>query len=173
MRPFRRSVGLCVYTPMKAVTLGLMMPLGRRWKLYSTASTTTVCPALLPPCRDQSGTRMSVRSRKKHNRRPRQLTHPLDFLCDLVCLRGWGSKLRFRRVIPVKTLSMWEGILPLTWKCYDRGLLTASCHCPDRSLDVDTCGPAQTRFAVRSPQTLQSGPTDDPAKHLANNKQQR
>lgn len=37
------------HLPMNAVTLGLMIPLGRRWKSYSTASTTTVCPALLPP----------------------------------------------------------------------------------------------------------------------------
>lgn len=58
-----RKRGLCVtiwgcvrYPPMKAVTLGLMMPLGRRWKSYSTESTTTVCPALLPPCRGESGT---------------------------------------------------------------------------------------------------------------------
>lgn len=34
---------------MNAVTFGLMIPLGRRWKSYSTESTTTVCPALLPP----------------------------------------------------------------------------------------------------------------------------
>lgn len=58
-----RKCDLCVtvwgcvhYPPMKAVTLGLMMPLGRRWKSYSTESTTTVCPALLPPCRGESGT---------------------------------------------------------------------------------------------------------------------
>lgn len=37
------------HLPMNAVTFGLMIPLGRRWKSYSTASTTTVCPALLPP----------------------------------------------------------------------------------------------------------------------------
>ena len=36
--------------PIKAVTFGLMIPLGRRWKSYSTESTTTVCPALFPPC---------------------------------------------------------------------------------------------------------------------------
>ncbi len=27
-----------------------MIPLGRRWKSYSLSPTTTVCPALLPPC---------------------------------------------------------------------------------------------------------------------------
>ncbi len=32
----------------------MMMPLGRRWKSYSTESTTTVCPALLPPCREET-----------------------------------------------------------------------------------------------------------------------
>lgn len=37
------------HLPMNAVTFGLMIPLGRRWKSYSTESTTTVCPALLPP----------------------------------------------------------------------------------------------------------------------------
>lgn len=39
------------YLPINAVTFGLMIPLGKRWKSYSTESTTTVCPALLPPCR--------------------------------------------------------------------------------------------------------------------------
>ena len=34
---------------MSDVLLGLMIPLGRRWKSYSLPSTTTVCPALLPP----------------------------------------------------------------------------------------------------------------------------
>jgi len=30
--------------------LGLIIPLGRRWKSNSAPSTTTVCPALFPPC---------------------------------------------------------------------------------------------------------------------------
>lgn len=34
---------------MKDTALLLMMPLGSRWKSYSLPSTTTVCPALLPP----------------------------------------------------------------------------------------------------------------------------
>lgn len=33
-----------------------MIPLGRRWKSYSLPSTTTVCPALFPPCRFNQGT---------------------------------------------------------------------------------------------------------------------
>ena len=31
--------------------LGLIIPLGNRWKSYSLSPTTTVCPALFPPCR--------------------------------------------------------------------------------------------------------------------------
>lgn len=42
--------------PMSDVLLGLMIPLGRRWKSYSLPSTTTVCPALLPPCKSKQGT---------------------------------------------------------------------------------------------------------------------
>ena len=38
-----------LYLPMNAVTFGLIIPLGKRWKSYSTASTTTVWPALFPP----------------------------------------------------------------------------------------------------------------------------
>lgn len=41
--------------PMSDVLLGLMIPLGRRWKSYSFPSTTTVCPALLPPYRIKEG----------------------------------------------------------------------------------------------------------------------
>lgn len=37
------------HSPMKDTALGLMMPLGSRWKSYSLPSTTTVWPALLPP----------------------------------------------------------------------------------------------------------------------------
>lgn len=42
----RRAGG---HSPMKDTALGLMMPLGSRWKSYSLPSTTTVWPALLPP----------------------------------------------------------------------------------------------------------------------------
>lgn len=38
---------------MSDVLLVLMIPLGRRWKSYSLPSTTTVCPALLPPCKER------------------------------------------------------------------------------------------------------------------------
>lgn len=38
---------------MRDVLLVLMIPLGRRWKSYSLPSTTTVCPALLPPCKER------------------------------------------------------------------------------------------------------------------------
>lgn len=41
---------------MSDMLLGLMIPLGRRWKSYSLPSTTTVCPALLPPCKSKWGT---------------------------------------------------------------------------------------------------------------------
>lgn len=41
---------------MSDVLLGLMIPLGRRWKSYSLPSTTTVCPALLPPYKLKQGT---------------------------------------------------------------------------------------------------------------------
>lgn len=37
-------------SPMNDVHLVLMIPLGRRWKSYSFSSTTTVWPALFPPC---------------------------------------------------------------------------------------------------------------------------
>lgn len=37
--------------PISDVLLVLMIPLGRRWKSYSFPSTTTVCPALFPPCK--------------------------------------------------------------------------------------------------------------------------
>lgn len=48
---------MCCGVPMKETAFLLSTPLGRRWKSYSTESTTTVCPALLPPCRHdtQSG----------------------------------------------------------------------------------------------------------------------
>lgn len=36
--------------------LGLMIPLGSKWKSYSRSSTTTVCPALLPPCKTHQKT---------------------------------------------------------------------------------------------------------------------
>lgn len=51
---------LIYYSPMKAVTLGLIIPLGRRWKSYSTESTTTVCPALLPPYRREEHKDFSI-----------------------------------------------------------------------------------------------------------------
>lgn len=38
-----------VYVPITDLHLGLMIPLGRRWKSYSRSSTTTVWPALFPP----------------------------------------------------------------------------------------------------------------------------
>lgn len=61
------SVCICVhYPPMKAVALGLMMPLGRRWKSYSTESTTTVCPALLPPCRERGRWGGANRKTERH-----------------------------------------------------------------------------------------------------------
>ena len=37
------------FLPISDVLFELMIPLGRRWKSYSFPSTTTVCPALLPP----------------------------------------------------------------------------------------------------------------------------
>lgn len=37
-------------SPMNDVHLVLIIPLGRRWKSYSFSSTTTVWPALFPPC---------------------------------------------------------------------------------------------------------------------------
>lgn len=46
--------------PMKERAFLLSTPLGRRWKSYSTESTTTVCPALLPPCRHETHSRMVV-----------------------------------------------------------------------------------------------------------------
>lgn len=39
------------YSPMSDIHLVLMIPLGRRWKSYSVPSTTTVWPALFPPCK--------------------------------------------------------------------------------------------------------------------------
>lgn len=36
--------------PITDLHLGLIIPLGRRWKSNSAPSTTTVCPALFPPC---------------------------------------------------------------------------------------------------------------------------
>lgn len=44
-----------MYLPMNAVTFGLIIPLGKRWKSYSTESTTTVWPALFPPCNARHG----------------------------------------------------------------------------------------------------------------------
>lgn len=38
------------FSPMNDVHLVLIIPLGRRWKSYSFSSTTTVWPALFPPC---------------------------------------------------------------------------------------------------------------------------
>lgn len=35
--------------PITFMQLGLMMPLGNKWKSYILSPTTTVCPALLPP----------------------------------------------------------------------------------------------------------------------------
>lgn len=37
--------------PIREMAFGLIMPLGKRWKSYSFPSTTTVWPALLPPCK--------------------------------------------------------------------------------------------------------------------------
>ena len=45
------------HSPMKDTALGLMIPLGSRWKSYSLPSTTTVCPALLPPWGQESDQR--------------------------------------------------------------------------------------------------------------------
>lgn len=44
-----------IYSPMNAVTFGLIIPLGKRWKSYSTESTTTVWPALFPPWNIRQG----------------------------------------------------------------------------------------------------------------------
>lgn len=44
-----------IHSPMNAVTLGLIIPLGKRWKSYSTESTTTVWPALFPPWKYKTG----------------------------------------------------------------------------------------------------------------------
>ena len=38
---------------------GLIIPLGNRWKSYSLSPTTTVCPALFPPCRKFQTSRTS------------------------------------------------------------------------------------------------------------------
>lgn len=46
-----QTVTICSFSPMNDVALWLITPLGKRWKLYSTESTTTVWPALLPPCK--------------------------------------------------------------------------------------------------------------------------
>lgn len=42
----------CSQSPMNDMHLVLIIPLGRRWKSYSFSSTTTVWPALFPPCRE-------------------------------------------------------------------------------------------------------------------------
>ena len=53
---FHHSTGVYMrnHLPMMDLHLGLMMPDGRRWKSYSLLSTTTVCPALFPPCREHA-----------------------------------------------------------------------------------------------------------------------
>lgn len=48
---------LC-FLPMKEVAFLLRTPLGSRWKSYSTESTTTVWPALLPPCKQEHNTQL-------------------------------------------------------------------------------------------------------------------
>ena len=73
-------VHVCVYTPMKAVTLGLMIPLGRRWKSYSTESTTTVWPALLPPCREGERGREREGEGKRERRRGKERGKFKDFV---------------------------------------------------------------------------------------------
>lgn len=149
MWPFCHNLRLHVcYAPMKPVTLGLMMPLGRRWKSYSTESTTTVCPALLPPCRDESGTQMSARSRTS-NRHPRQLPPARLALRHSLFV---GSKLRSRRGIPLNTFRV-RG----TTSSQDSGLLTTSCHCPDLRLGVES-GHLQTDLLWGAPVfTVRSG----------------
>lgn len=42
-----------VNPPINETAVLLSTPLGSRWKSYSTESTTTVCPALFPPCRER------------------------------------------------------------------------------------------------------------------------
>ena len=48
-----KSCGKWMTTPLPRIerAFSLMIPLGRRWKSYSISPTTTVCPALLPPCK--------------------------------------------------------------------------------------------------------------------------
>jgi len=60
----QKEWGNLTYSPMNAVTLGLIIPLGRRWKSYSTESTTTVCPALLPPYRREEHNDCSILEKK-------------------------------------------------------------------------------------------------------------
>lgn len=73
--------------PMREVLLELMIPLGRRWKSYSLPSTTTVCPALLPPCKSKHGARLwrgSKRCRVFSAKWSKAATRLIIFLWDLV-----------------------------------------------------------------------------------------
>jgi len=48
-----------IQVPIIDFDLGLMIPLGNRWKSYSLSPTTTVCPALFPPYRKVQTSRTS------------------------------------------------------------------------------------------------------------------
>jgi len=84
---FLKHTDMDCLVPMKERAFLLSTPLGSRWKSYSTESTTTVWPALLPPCKEHN---IPIFRRSASVRYPRH-DPPASVARSAVFPRNWAT----------------------------------------------------------------------------------